>query len=102
MQSILTKDRDYDDWIINIDRKYHRALQAETRAYLHHIEVVHGANIRFLPREDGQDAIEVFASRYQAKVIRDSLTVSPFRRLRICLKPPVEGSAGRVDMLVQP
>jgi hypothetical protein len=55
MQSILTKDRDYDDWTINIDRKYHRAL--------HHIEVVHGVNIRFLPREDGQDAIEVFTSR---------------------------------------
>lgn len=83
MLSILTKDRDYDDWIINIDRKYHRALQAETRAYLHHIELVHGANIRFLPREDGQDAIEVFASRYQAKVIHDLLTVSRILSARV-------------------
>ncbi|KAJ9106683.1 hypothetical protein QFC20_004014 [Naganishia adeliensis] len=76
MMSILTKDRDYDDWIINIDRKYHRALQAETRAYIHHIEVVHGAIIRFLPREDGSSpGIEVFASKYQAKVIQDLLSV---------------------------
>ncbi|KAJ9093514.1 hypothetical protein QFC21_006347 [Naganishia friedmannii] len=74
MMSILTKDRDYGDWIISIDRKYHRALQAETRAYLHHIEVVHGANVRFLPREDGQDAIEVFASQYQARVILEQLS----------------------------
>ncbi|KAJ9112499.1 hypothetical protein QFC22_006246 [Naganishia vaughanmartiniae] len=74
MMSILTKDREYEDWIININRKYHRALQAETRAYLHHIEVVHGANIRFLPREDGQDAVEVFASQYQAKVIFEQLS----------------------------
>lgn len=102
MGSILTKDRDYDDWIINIDRKYHRALQAETRAYLHHIEVVHGANIRFLPREDGQDAIEVFASRYQAKVIRDLLTVSAGLCPRTCLTRPAESFAGRVDLLVQP
>lgn len=101
MLSILTKDRDYDDWIIDIDRKYHRALQAETRAYLHHIELVHGASIRFLPREDGQDAIEVFASRYHAQVIHDLLTVSGVLGSRFPSDAPTESPPGRVDMRIQ-
>jgi hypothetical protein len=71
-----SQDRDYTDWIIKVDHKYHRALQAETSAYIKHVEVVHGALIRFLPREDGQDAVEIFASRSQAQTVRDLLTVS--------------------------
>lgn len=78
VEDVLPRDKDFVSEQVLVPRRYHRVLQGEKAIFLHDIEAKTNSEIRFPPRELGNDMITIYGPESQIHLAAQMLLVSVF------------------------